>query len=188
MLTPTVAALFIGASMLFGGGTAAEPEAAPTPEQVVAAETEALLAEENLPEGVQVAPEDVARDPASANVAARAAHALSAEADLEGTALELKVKGDQAVLAGEVDSHYQRRLAEGVLKKVEGIAGVDAAKVVVLARTKGTTHTVKSGDTLGHIARRYYGASTMTTPIEKANNVDSKSLKVGQKLTIPAVD
>jgi len=184
--------VFIIATLLFGGGgsdaVAAGDE--PTAEQVVAAETEQLLAEENQPEGVQVAanPGDVARDPAAANLAAKAAKALSTAPELDGTALELKVKGNAAVLSGEVDSFMQRKTAERLLSEVEGVGSVDAEKVVILARKRGTSHVVKSGDTLGHIARAYYGSSQLTKPIETANNVDSKGLKVGQKLTIPPVD
>jgi nucleoid-associated protein YgaU len=183
----TLSGLFILASMFFGGSSA---EVEPTPEAVAAAETEELLAEENLPEGVQVEadPIELAKDPLSANVAAKAAQALSNAPELEDTALQLKVKGNKAVLGGEVDRFTQMRTAEGLLKAVQGIDEVDASGVVILARTRGATYKVQSGDTLSHIARRHYGDSQLTKPIEKANKVSSKNLRVGQDLTIPPVE
>ena len=179
--------LFIIASLFVGGGTATE---APSPGALAAAETEELLAEENLPDGVQVDadPVEMAKDPLSANVAAKAAKALSSADELEGTALELKVKDNKAVLGGEVDRFTQMRAAENLLKEVDGIDEVDVSSVVILARTQGATYTVSSGDTLSHIARRHYGDSALTKPIEKANKVSSKNLRVGQTLTIPPVE
>jgi len=183
----TLSGLFIVASLFLGGGTA---EADPTPEAIAAAETEELLAEENLPEGVKVEadPIEMAKDPLSANVAAKAAQVLSNAPELEDTALELKVKGSKAVLGGEVDRFSQMRTAEDLLKAVQGIDHVDATSVVILARTQGAAYTVRPGDTLSHIARRHYGDSQLTKPIEKANKVSSKNLRVGQDLTIPPVE
>ena len=183
----TLSGVFLLASMLFGGGAA---EATPTPEAIATAETEELLAEENLPEGVQVEADrvEMAKDPIAANVAAKAAQALSNAPELEETALELKVKDNQAVLGGEVERFTQMRAAEDLLKKVDGIDEVDASGVVILARTRGASYTVRSGDTLSHIARRHYGDRSLTKPIEKANKVSSKNLRVGQDLTIPPVE
>src|SRR5690625_2982808 len=49
--------------------------------------------------------------------------------------------------------------------------------------SKATTYTVKSGDTLSHIAIKY---GTTVSAIVSANNLKSSSLiRVGQKLTIP---
>src|SRR5690625_1298799 len=49
--------------------------------------------------------------------------------------------------------------------------------------TKATSHTVKAGDTVSHIALRY---GTTVQAIIKANNLNSSALiRVGQKLTIP---
>lgn len=183
----SLATLFIIASLLFGGSSAEE---APTDDEVAAAEAEALLADEALPEGVEVEadPADVARDPQAANLAAKAARALSAAPMLDGTALELKLREGKAVLGGEVTTHKQRKAAEKVLGDLDGIESVDTSAVVVLARTQGATHVVQSGNTLSHIAYAYYGDSQLTKPIEKANGVTAKSLRIGQELTIPPVE
>ena len=182
----SLATLFIVASLLFGGAPAEEP----TADELAVAEAEELLAEENLPEGVKVEtdPADAQRDPQGASVAAKAARALSEAPLLEGTSLELKISEGQAVLSGEVTTHKQRKTAEQVLGGVEGLSGVDTEAVTVLARTRGATHTVASGNTLSHIAYHYYGDSQLTKPIEKANGVTAKSLRIGQELTIPPVE
>lgn len=52
-----------------------------------------------------------------------------------------------------------------------------------LHTTQGsTTYTVKSGDTLGHIAQRH-GVST--SQLRRANNISGDLIRIGQKLTIP---
>ncbi|HEY1101082.1 MAG TPA: penicillin-insensitive murein endopeptidase [Myxococcota bacterium] len=45
-----------------------------------------------------------------------------------------------------------------------------------------TTHRVKRGDTLGHIARRY---GTSVNALKRANGLKSSALRVGRTLTIP---
>lgn len=55
--------------------------------------------------------------------------------------------------------------------------------------TSTKTHVVKSGDTLGSIAHRYYGDSSDWPKIQAANKAvlgDGISLKIGMKLSIPA--
>ncbi len=50
-----------------------------------------------------------------------------------------------------------------------------------------TTHTVKNGDLLFDIAQAYYDDGNQWKKISRANgNVKPESLKVGQKLKIPA--
>ncbi len=52
----------------------------------------------------------------------------------------------------------------------------------------GTTHIVKSGDTLGKIAKQYYGNSSNDNikKIQDANNLQSSSvIKLGQEIKIP---
>ena len=47
------------------------------------------------------------------------------------------------------------------------------------------TYTVQSGDNLGKIAQQFYGRAALHTHIQKANNMDGVSLRVGQHLIIP---
>lgn len=59
-----------------------------------------------------------------------------------------------------------------------------------MARKQGnppTEHTVENGDLLFDIAQAYYGDGNKWNKISGANdNVEPESLKVGQKLKIPA--
>lgn len=59
---------------------------------------------------------------------------------------------------------------------------------VVVPQTKNKTHTVKKGDTLYSISKKYYGNTKNADKIYKANKSKIKNknkLKVGIKLTIP---
>lgn len=50
-----------------------------------------------------------------------------------------------------------------------------------------TTHTVKDGDLLFDIAKAYYGDGEQWKKVSSANgDVKPESLKIGQKLQIPA--
>jgi membrane-bound lytic murein transglycosylase D len=53
---------------------------------------------------------------------------------------------------------------------------------VVDAATGETTHTVKSGDTLGKLATEYH---TTVKAIQSANGLADTRIRVGQKLKIP---
>lgn len=50
--------------------------------------------------------------------------------------------------------------------------------------TEYTTHTVKAGDRLWNIARKYLGKGTLYTEIMKLNGLTSSNLKVGQVLKV----
>ena len=51
------------------------------------------------------------------------------------------------------------------------------------------THTVIAGDTLGRIAKQYYGDATRYPEIAKANNLeDINRLEIGQQLSIPDLE
>ena len=69
------------------------------------------------------------------------------------------------------------------------IAPVQSAPPPAAPQKISVEYTVKSGDTLGKIARRYYGAATRYAPIMKANQLTERSvLRIGQKLIVPDVD
>lgn len=120
----------------------------------------------------------------------RVGAALNAKS-LDGSTLEAHVSGSKASLVGAVPTWEQRREAERLLLAVDGITAVDSEGVEVLARTRGTTHTVVKGDSLSRIAATYYGQSTLSTRILKANHTVLKGkpdLQVGQELVIPPVE
>jgi nucleoid-associated protein YgaU len=54
--------------------------------------------------------------------------------------------------------------------------------------SEAKTHVVTSGETLGEISAKYYGTAKNWKKIAEANKVGESDLKVGQKLTIPAIE
>lgn len=180
----TLAIGFILANLLFGGSSA--------PQSKISVETE-------VPDAVDVVAAPVVERgqapvaPAAAvghddvSIAGRAAAALAEAADLEGTQLEVVVDGGNAQLVGQVLSARQRGRAKKIVSGVEGITQVGTDRVEVLARTRGTVHTVESGETLSHIAMRYYGTVALTRPIQRANP-KHRTLHIGDELKIPPVD
>lgn len=173
----SLAILFIGMSLLFGGGSAeAEP----------AEELAATVPTADAPASPAAPASEAPRSTAS--IASQAANALSAAPGLDGTTLEVEVAGGKATVSGEVQSHQQLRTASRVLSGVSGIHEVDVSRVEITAVTKGTTHVVVRGDTLSHIAQQYYGDSTRAQAILKANKGTTPSnLRIGQELRIPPV-
>lgn len=66
----------------------------------------------------------------------------------------------------------------GVSADVGGSAGA--------APTGMQTHVIVSGDSFSSIAEKYYGNANLYTLLQKANpNVDSRRLKLGQKILVP---
>ncbi len=203
-----LAILFVASSLLFGG---AEPEAAPIPSDAAAQAPPALesppLAEvrdEPGPAAILSPATEVAAEPLAPaeepppippvvasppeSLEHQALAALTATGGLSGTSLSLRVEAGTATLTGEVDSHAQRKLAESALVSIAGIERVDFTGVAVRARKSGAVHVVAKGDTLSHIAYHWYGDSSITKPIQDANHVDSRTLRIGQELIIPPVE
>ena len=176
--TSLVTVMFVAVSLAFGGSTAPTTEIAADP---AVAPTEGAVAVDGA------APVEGAV-PTSAENATAAARALADVPGLQGTSLEVEVRGPSAVARGEVTSFRQKQLAEKTLKAVPGIETVDVKQVVILARTRGAAHTVVSGDSLGKIAYQYYGDSQLAEKVKKANTDVLKggdSLSVGMKLKLP---
>ncbi len=123
-------------------------------------------------------------------VADAAKTALANAPELADATLSVTVKGGSATITGEVGTARQKKKAENLLLAVGGISAVDTAGVTILARTKGTEHTVAAGDTLSKVALQYYGEASQAKRIQDANQGTLKGktdLSIGQKLTIPAI-
>jgi nucleoid-associated protein YgaU len=137
------------------------------------------------------APAAPAAPPAASALAQQAQAALNTAAGLDGSTLTLTVQSGKAALTGSVETAVQRRRVEEIVGGVPGIIKVDATKVKILARTKGTKHTVVSGDSLSKIARDYYGDASLAGRIVAANPkplAGKTDLKLGMVLKVPAVD
>jgi LysM repeat protein len=61
------------------------------------------------------------------------------------------------------------------------------ASTTSASKLKGSLYVVKSGDTLGAIAQKFYGSSApdYISRIKKANNLNGDALKLDQELVIP---
>lgn len=123
--------------------------------------------------------------------------ALKAEASLADNPIDVLQKGTTVVLRGAVDSQEEHAKATDLALGVEGVTQVDTAglQVIAAASTLNVTdddgdvvYTVKSGDTLSHIALHYYGSAGRGSymRIAEANGIsDPNKIRVGQKLKIP---
>jgi nucleoid-associated protein YgaU len=188
-----LAVMFMLGSLLLGGGS----EAAPAEDIVVAGSTPGTVAEAPVvavptPEVVaEVAAPEVAPTPSPTSLTDAAAEALRVAPGLDGTSLEVTVGGGEAMLAGTVKTFRQLKQAEQALLAVSGITSVQTSPVLIKARTEGTVHVVQRGDNLSKLAYEYYGASSETKPILKANSKvlgGRANLQIDMVLRIPAID
>ena len=106
-------------------------------------------------------------------------------------------KGNVVVLRGAVDSAEELERAKTLAKSVQGVTDVDVSGLQVIEHASelnvtdddgDVVYTVKSGDTLSHIALHYYGSAGRSSymKIAEANGLaDPNKIFVGQKLKIP---
>ncbi len=183
------ASVFLAVNLLLGVSDSPTEVASVTPSAPSAPAAAAVV---EAPAPVPAAP--VAAPPAAptaADLAQAAASALAASSTLAGSELEVEVDGTRAKLMGSVLTTAQRSTARTLVGQVDGVTEVDSAGVSLLARKKGATHTVASGENLGKIAQLYYGESSLTAPILTANRAtlpSASKMQIGQVLKIPAVD
>ncbi|MDF1523881.1 MAG: LysM peptidoglycan-binding domain-containing protein [Trueperaceae bacterium] len=105
-------------------------------------------------------------------------------------------RGSTIVLRGAVDSEAEIERATSLATGVPGVSGVDASGLQAIADASklnvtddgDVVYTVVAGDTLSHIALRYYGSAGRSAymKIAEANGLaDPNKIRVGQKLKIP---
>lgn len=76
-------------------------------------------------------------------------------------------------------------VASRVPEKKDESRPIQAKKAVPMKAA--AVHVIKPGDTLGHIAQKYYGSASKWSRIADANpTIDVNALRVGQELQIPA--
>jgi nucleoid-associated protein YgaU len=122
---------------------------------------------------------------------------IRAEASLANNPLDVLQKGTTIVLRGAVDSEEEHTKAKELAMSIEGVTGVDVSGLQVIAHASelndtdddgDVVYTVKSGDTLSHIALHYYGDAGKTSymKIAEANGIaDANKIQAGQQLKIP---
>lgn len=112
----------------------------------------------------------------------------------EVTDLDIVVNDDTAMIYGEATDQATREKVVLVVGNTEGIASVDDRMTTAEAEVEvpqAQFHTVVSGDTLGKIAKTYYGNAMKYPEIFEANKPMLKSVDLiypGQVLRIPTLD
>lgn len=135
------------------------------------------------------------RDDAAELASERAkAEALAQQITILGLDVEgLEVGFDDGVVTvqGRTPSQQEREKVVLVLGNTQGVARVDDRLEVEAAEPEATFYTVKSGDTLGAIAKTHYGNAGKYPVIFEANRPmlkDPDRIYPGQVLRIPALD
>jgi len=107
------------------------------------------------------------------------------------TDLDITVDGDSAIIYGEAEDQATREKVVLVVGNTEGIASVDDRMTTAIQEPEAQFHTVVSGDTLGKIAKTYYGNAMKYPVIFEANKpmlAHPDKIYPGQVLRIPALD
>lgn len=105
--------------------------------------------------------------------------------------LDIEVVGDTALVYGEASNQETREKVILVVGNTEGIASVDDRMTTVIKEPVAQFHTVVKGDTLGKIAKEFYGNAMKYPVIFEANKPMLKSpdlIYPGQVLRIPSLD
>ena len=105
--------------------------------------------------------------------------------------LQIKVNDDTATIYGEAENQATREKVVLVVGNTEGIASVDDRMTTAVQEPEAQFHTVVSGDTLGKIAKKYYGNAMKYPVIFEANKPmlkDPDKIYPGQVLRIPSLD
>ncbi|MDX6747114.1 LysM peptidoglycan-binding domain-containing protein [Polaribacter sp. PL03] len=101
------------------------------------------------------------------------------------------VKEENGVLhvTGTAKTQYEKNL---IWDEIKAVGGENPSDIVADISIEDTSvfanHTVKSGETLGKIAKQYYGKSSKYNAIFEANTNILKNpdvIQVGQELVIP---
>ncbi len=105
--------------------------------------------------------------------------------------LNIIIDGDKATVTGKVEDQATKEKVVLLIGNTEGIATVDDRISVATPAPEAQFHTVVSGDTLGKIAKNYYGDAMKYPVIFEANKpmlTDPDKIYPGQVLRIPALD
>ncbi len=110
---------------------------------------------------------------------------------LESEGVQVKLKGDQVILDGEVDSQETAEKIILAVGNVEGVGSVQSNITVKKPAPEAQYHTVEKGDWLSKIAKEYYGDANKYNVIFEANKPmlkDPDKIYPGQKLRIPPLE
>jgi nucleoid-associated protein YgaU len=103
--------------------------------------------------------------------------------DVGMTVQNLNQEGEQLLIRGVVPSDYAKNELWDVAKSIDSSISDLILDVNVQS---GLKYTVKSGDTLSKIAKRFYGDANHYNQIAKASGIDNPDrIDVGQEVTLP---
>ncbi len=105
--------------------------------------------------------------------------------------LEIYIEGDAARVRGAAYDQATKEKVVLVVGNSNGIATVNDQMTVENVEPEAQFHTVVSGDTLGKIAKKFYGNAMKYPVIFEANKPmlkDPDLIYPGQVLRIPALD
>lgn len=139
---------------------------------------------------------EAAAEAAEAKLKAEAAAAASlqetvGDLQLQVENLNIHIVDDTATITGMAYDQATKEKVVLVVGNSNGIATVDDQMTVEHAEPEAQFHTVVSGDTLGKIAKNYYGNAMKYPVIFEANKpmlIDPDKIYPGQVLRIPALD
>ena len=123
--------------------------------------------------------------------AARRLEETITDLDLKVENLTIFIDDDMARVSGAAYDQATKEKVILVIGNSEGIATVDDQMTVENPEPEAQFHTVVSGDTLGKIAKKYYGNAMKYPEIFEANKPmlkDPDLIYPGQMLRIPALD
>lgn len=137
-----------------------------------------------------------AAEAAAVKIAAEAKAAAQLEETVEDLQLKVEnlnihIAGDTATIRGLAYNQATKEKVVLVVGNSQGIATVDDQMTVEHVEPEAQFHAVVSGDTLGKIAKKYYGNAIKYPVIFEANKPMLKNpdlIYPGQVLRIPALD
>ncbi|UKM65377.1 peptidoglycan-binding protein LysM [Flavobacteriaceae bacterium GSB9] len=123
--------------------------------------------------------------------AARNLEETVADLDLKVENLKISIDDDKATISGAAYDQATKEKVVLVVGNSNGIATVDDQMTVENVEPEAQFHTVVRGDTLGKIAKKFYGNAMKYPVIFEANKPmlkDPDKIYPGQVLRIPALD
>ena len=108
---------------------------------------------------------------------------LSKGDDVGMNVQNMNMEGDKLLVRGVVPSDYAKNQLWEEIKKIDPNVADASFDINVQS---GLTYTVKSGDTLSKIAKRFYGDANHYQQIASASGIaNPDKIDVGQEITLP---
>ena len=142
-------------------------------------------------EAKEAAAEAAAKELKLEEAAARKLEETITDLQLQVENLSIFIDDDAATISGLAYNQATREKVVLVVGNSNGIATVDDQMTVENIEPEAQFHTVESGDTLGKIAKIYYGNAMKYPVIFEANKpmlTDPDKIYPGQVLRIPVLD